>query len=293
MYILLIVVILVLVVLFGFFSGADRQVLLGRSHVLRHNGVDRTYKLYVPKKLRGQPSLLIAFNGLGGSGWQMAYYAALHNSTPKDMLVAYPDAVLPNERGVRQGWNAGFCCGSGYVSKADDVGFIKELVATLKRQYNINPDKIFAVGFSNGGMFVQRLATELHGEIAGFASVAGTIGTSKSTLKPTQPVPMLLIHGEKDAIVLAAGGASTSYPDITWRSFAETAKAWEEANTCSEAQTEKQPDITITRYKTCEAPLETHLYTKNKHMWPDWRLFNIWHKKNEGSATTINFFSSL
>jgi polyhydroxybutyrate depolymerase len=288
-----------LVVIFGllvfgvFLSSADRNLLLGSASKLEHDGRQRTYRLFVPKKVADKPQLIIALHGLGGDSRQMTYFSALHNSSGKKAVVIYPDSTRSNQPGIRPGWNAGFCCGSGYKNNVDDVGFISALIDKMIQDYSVDTQKIYAVGFSNGGMFAQRLATELPDKISGFASVAGSIGTRSKKLEPNSPVPALHIHGEMDRTVQFGGGPGKSDKNFVWLSFEQTIKAWEKANNCSEPVKLQAGEITTTNYKQCAAPLKTITYAHNAHKWPDWRLLNIWHKKTAGSAQAVEFFNSL
>ena len=51
----------------------------------------------------------------------------------------------------------------GNKSESDDLGYIDTLISHLKTQYNIDEDKIFACGFSNGAFFSYALKWVLHG----------------------------------------------------------------------------------------------------------------------------------
>ena len=53
----------------------------------------------------------------------------------------------------------------------DDVKFIRKMLDTIKLTFTVNPKKIFASGFSNGGAMVAKLAIEASDV---FAAVANT-----------------------------------------------------------------------------------------------------------------------
>ena len=67
--------------------------------------------------------------------------------------VSYPDGLTsqnPWDTDAHQGWNAGWCCGRPASENIDDVGFIEEIVSISLEIYNIDSDRIYASGWSNG-----------------------------------------------------------------------------------------------------------------------------------------------
>ena len=293
MGLLAVVILLLIIVIFGFFTARDRAVLFSPSQKLDFGGNTRTYRAYVPKNISSNPKMIFAFHGLGSDGRQMAYFSALHNSTDTNTIVVYPDATKSIKPGIRPGWNSGFCCGSGLVDKVDDIGYVKALVDQLSKKYSVNSDNIYATGFSSGAMLVQRIATDEPRLFAGYVSVAGNIGTVGNELKPSHPVPILHIHGQQDNIVPYDGGEGGSDPKLMWGNFDKTVKTWEIINDCKDSRINDQSDTITTTYKACEMPLKTIVYKNKGHIWPDWRLGNLWHKNPNGNKEIIDFLNSL
>ena len=97
-------------------------------------------------------------------------------------------------------WNAGNCCGGARDQNVDDVGFIRQIVANLTRQMNVDRQRIYATGMSNGGLMSYRLACEMSDVFKAIAPVAGTDNTRSCT--PKQPVAVLHIHARNDTHVL-------------------------------------------------------------------------------------------
>ena len=54
----------------------------------------------------------------------------------------------------------------------DDTGFIDALISLLQTRHPIDPDRVYAVGFSNGGMMSMQLACHLSHRIAAFGLVS-------------------------------------------------------------------------------------------------------------------------
>jgi polyhydroxybutyrate depolymerase len=133
-------------------------------------------------------------------------------------------------------WNAGHCCGGARDDAVDDVGFVRALVAELKRRLPVDAARIHATGMSNGGMMAHRLACDAADLFASVAAVAGTDNTTACT--PSRPIPVLHIHALDDAHVLYGGGAGpdafrdpSKVTDFT--SVPETITRWTRRNGCS------------------------------------------------------------
>ncbi len=255
-------------------SPRDRGLLLSSARTFVHDGVDRQYLLSVPAATTDSTKLIIGLHGFGDSPKRFAYYTGLHNAANSDDIVVYPSALPPRTDQEKPGWNAGFCCGSGWVGEANDSDFIAELTRSLVDEYNLDPDTVFVAGFSNGAFMSQRLVIDHPDIFKGAAVVSGSIGTAEQSLQPKVPTPILLMHGEKDVIVPFSGGAGATDPDFVWRDFAAMEAIWTKNNQGTE-------------------PVKTITHPTNKHVWGDWRILNIWHKKPQASVEVMNFFSSI
>lgn len=120
----------------------------------------------------------------------------------KCWLVAYPD-------GTQGHWNDGRGA-PGIAAQADgvdDVGFAADLVAHLVATAGADPERVYATGMSNGGMFCHRLAAERPNLVAAIAPVAGLLPEPLlGAPPPVVPVPVLMVHGTVDPIVGWNGG---------------------------------------------------------------------------------------
>ncbi len=261
------------VVWFGMMSGADRSLFFSKPEPFAYGETTRYYRAVVPKHIDANTKLIIGLSGFGGNGRRFAYYSSLHNVAVNDIVV-YPEPLPPTKKGQKTGWNAGYCCGSGWVNGTDDVGFLSSLGQTLARQYGVSQDKLFAVGFSNGAFMAQRLAAERPDVFSAVAAVSGSIGTKAKQLMPTKPIAILLMHGTADTIVPFNGGVGSSDPDFDWTTFEHTRRTWEDANGDSQ-------------------PVEVHVYEGLGHAWKGWRLFQPWRKRPEASRQIMSFFESV
>merc|ERR1719461_2560481 len=82
---------------------------------------------------------------------------------------------------------------------ADDVGFIDTLLDELEDTYCIDRSRVYATGFSNGGMMTQRLGCELNHRLAAIAPQHGqlTLGFNCEP-KHDEPMPIINIWGTND-----------------------------------------------------------------------------------------------
>ncbi len=91
-------------------------------------------------------------------------------------------------------------------SDADDVHFISVLIDKITSSYNINPDKIYVSGTSNGGLMALRLAVESPEKIAAVAAIAAAMPDQSECGAPSMPVSILFMNGTADAHLPYTGG---------------------------------------------------------------------------------------
>ena len=194
-------------------------------------------------------------------------------------LVCYPE-------GINASWNVGWVFGS----TADDVGFTAALIDELYGKYNIDQNRVFACGMSNGGFMSYRLACELPSRIAAIASVTGSmVPQALTSCKPGRPVPVMEIHGTSDNIVNYNGSPliAAAIPDVL--------RLWQKNNGCDETPEKAEiPDVnpmdgTTTErwvYQNCEnhGTLVHYRVTNGGHTWPG--------AAGNGTGTSRDFHAS-
>jgi polyhydroxybutyrate depolymerase len=166
-----------------------------RQAELRVGDTIRTFQLFVPRRLtqRGPVPLVLAFHGTGESGAAFRAATGFDRLAARDgFLVAYPDAAVGN-------WAEGCDCSRADRLGINDTGFVRTLIDSLSGRFPVDPSRVFAVGFSQGGLFAQRLACELAGRIAGVASVSAPISAALAErCGPQWPVSVLVLMGTLD-----------------------------------------------------------------------------------------------
>ena len=113
----------------------------------------------------------------------------------------------------------------------DDVFFVKQLLATLKAELQIDDQHIYATGPSNGGMLADYLATQLPGVFAAVAPWYGAFLKNMLLKPPLKKVSLISLHGLKDQTIPAAGGES--YDHYLYYSENTTVLEWAIENGCS------------------------------------------------------------
>ena len=161
---------------------------------LRHDGLERSYEIVVPRNRSGAPTpLVLGYHGYLGSPFEVR--VRLEARALRDGFVA----VFPEGSTVGGTTPAYFNIETVDESLlADDVGFTRVLLDQLEADLCIDRTRIYALGFSNGGMFASTLACKLGDRIAAVAPVGGV------HLLPDcdgRPVPILITHGTADRVV--------------------------------------------------------------------------------------------
>ncbi|HQZ32861.1 MAG TPA: PHB depolymerase family esterase [Ilumatobacteraceae bacterium] len=177
------------------------------STLVTADGRTRVYRIYVPSHLpEGPVPLLLAFHGGTGFGKQFERNSGFDElAEANGFLVVYPDGIGAGaDETTNRTWNGGDCCGAAARKNVDDVGFVAQLLDTLEADYDIDTNRVFAAGHSNGGILSYRLACELSDRIVAVGLQSGTLGIDDCS--PTRPVSLLHIHGTADTNLPIDGG---------------------------------------------------------------------------------------
>ena len=230
---------------------------------------NRFVHVHVPEGYTGEHPvpLVIALHGAGDSGGNFQKGAGLDKQADKHgFIVAYPSASGSN-------WAEGCNCNRPDIDGVDDVGFTDEVVNLINEKYSIDENRKFVIGFSQGGLFAQRLACERSGEYRAFSTVAAMISEPLSLVcRPPNPVNMLMINGSADSVLPFHGIPSGSFAT---KSAYQTLIMWKERNACSgQIETEVyRPRGPLTKLHTaagCRGNADIRLYeiVEGGHEWP-------------------------
>jgi polyhydroxybutyrate depolymerase len=203
-------------------------------------GQPRSYLLVAPNGDDGVPRpLVIALHGWLGTPDQMARTSGLSSAAAsRNFAVVYP-------RGDWRSWAADQSSARG----VSDAAFLAQVVADVSTRIRIDPSRVYAVGFSNGGLMAQALACSGRVRLAGVAVVAsGLAAPAVAACAPVGPVPFLLIQGTGDPVI-PANGTDTREGHIL--SAAETLAFWATRNHCDGFElataASREPGMTVMR----------------------------------------------
>jgi polyhydroxybutyrate depolymerase len=120
----------------------------------------------------------------------------------------------------------------------DDL--IRELA---RRRILVDRRKIYAVGSSNGGHMALRLAVERSNVFAAVAAIAAAMPADGLPCPPSDPVPVLFMHGTKDPISRWSGGRVAGRGRGETQSVPDSVAWWVRHNRCrAEPEREVLPD---------------------------------------------------
>lgn len=167
-----------------------------QTRIVKINDTLRQFTAYKSSKIKEgkKVPLLLNFHGFGMTALEHMMYTKTNElAEEKGFVVVYP-------QGIKNDWNVGF--GHDYDNGIKDVKFIKVIIEKLIKNYPIDSTKIYAMGLSRGGFFVQRLTGELPQHIKGFVSVGAPMPTEvKKRISSNIPIKALYVHGTNDKIV--------------------------------------------------------------------------------------------
>ena len=173
-----------------------------QNRTMLFDGNNREYIIYVPSIYDGSEAYPLMFNFHGGGGISNDFININDMRSVADtagFIAVYPQAAVdPND-----GSNA-------WLHKAptshDDVFFIEAIIDTLSNDFFIDNDRVYACGYSEGGIFSYELACRLNNRIAAISSVSGSMLVDSfrdsyynlGFCSPVHPTAILLIPGTND-----------------------------------------------------------------------------------------------
>lgn len=162
-------------------------------------GGDRPAAFLLPEtRLLGPLPLVVLLHGFGMNAPQIDGYFGL-SQLAEDGLIALilPDGTQ-NPDGDRF-WNATPECCKFEGQDVDDVGYLNSLVAEARQHASF--DRLYLVGYSNGGFMSYRMACENMPGLTALVSVAGSSYINPADCPNPTPVSVLQIHGTADLLV--------------------------------------------------------------------------------------------
>jgi polyhydroxybutyrate depolymerase len=226
--------------------------------------------------------VVLDFHGLTGTAEQQALLSDLEGLAGTEGFIAvHPQGSVDPATGMT-------FFELGQASTVDDVAFTADILDDLAASLCVDPARVYAMGFSNGGYMSSRLACDLADRIAAITTVAAT--THPDDCAPSRAVPVQAFHGTADRVVPFEGGDSAlldtfeqaadsddpgaaarlqAAVDLLGLAIPDEVGEWAAANGCSgETSSAVGEDVMLTTYQGCTAPVLFYVVEGGGHSWP-------------------------
>src|SRR5687768_18376409 len=126
------------------------QAAVEQRGTVQVQGREHTFSMILPDGIGGgkRYPIVMALHGGGGNGRRAATISGLGRYVDRDRFIA----VFPNAGG--RPWNDGRETTRGFTG---DVASLRAVVQKVVETSNGDPNRVFVMGISNGGMMVQGL----------------------------------------------------------------------------------------------------------------------------------------
>lgn len=233
-------------------------------------GGDRPVELQVSRRYdHDEPSpLLVLLHGYGvAAEWEERYLGFGEIVDEQNYLLVAPNGTRDADK--RYFWNATDACCNFYGSEVDDVGYVVGLIDEISGEYNVDPDRIYLFGHSNGAFLANRIACEHSEQLAAIATLAGVTWIDDDRCAPTSRLSVLHIHGTDDQIIPYDGGQREGlapHPGATvntgyWASDLGCGEARQEVERIDVDASVPSDETVVQRYEECPEGVDVELWT--------------------------------
>lgn len=227
-----------------------------RAEIIEIDVMGRTVEVHIPDCYDpGEPiPIVMALHGAGSTGADITnYYELLTVAEEYCFIYTAPD-------GIDDVWNANEFLGN--PNGPDDSSFLRGVIEAIQALYVVDAQRIFIIGFSNGGHMAFRMASDHADLIAAIISHAGGISENPPNL-PSEPVNVLHVIG--------TGDGCFEEGNCPWPGSVETVATWAGYNGCGAFPSSGSPleladcnmvspDTTVTQYTGCDPGGSTQLW---------------------------------
>jgi polyhydroxybutyrate depolymerase len=248
-----------------------------RTVWLTSDGVRRSYLIAVPEGLRPLPVVVLLHGGTEDAEqvWRQTSLPTL--PLREGFIIVAPNALNKH-------WNdsRGAVLG-GAPSTADDVGFLKKVIADVVAKDGGNPKAVFMVGASNGGFMTMHFACQAPGVLRAASYVVSDLPVAEESQCAASPMPWLAMNGTADPIVpfdgMKAGTVKNGAPQPELRSAEATFDFWAARDHCGDFVSKdtlphlNPDDPTSAERRICKGddglPSIEYVFQGGGHSWPN------------------------
>lgn len=259
------------------------------TRAVTSSGVERCYLLYAPPGFSPAEKVPVVFalhgfaanpQGFRGmTGWKDI-------ADRETFLVVYPHGSSFPLR-----WNT---APTAKIEHIDDVQLISDLLDDLSAVATIDRDRVYVIGFSNGGSMADKIACELADQVTAVGMVAGKREDDPESCNPTRPVPVIAFFGTADPLETVSEYPVWFYtlinvdPDEKYREYLPLSvwlEGWVARNGCDPTPKPlaAKGDVTGISYDECATDVEVVVYhiEGGGHTWPGGSNLPIFGKTSE------------
>jgi polyhydroxybutyrate depolymerase len=200
--------------------------------------------------------MILLLHGYGPVDGEWSDDAVLGFANPsyeKGYLLVRPTG---SSNGFNYFWTASEACCDFYGENPDHVGYLLAILDHVQATYNVDPQHVHLVGYSNGGFMVHRMGCEHPDRFASITSISGAGPMNLDNCVATNSLHVLHLHGTEDETILHGGGMlyGVQYP-----SAAQTAANWATHMGCPSESLVDDTPMDIDEYVTGAETTQTHL----------------------------------
>ena len=232
-----------------------------------HNAVQRQTIVYVPDSYTSGEAapLMLNFHGYGGTGETQLQWTDMRQLAERDgVIVAYPTGT---EEDGSTHWNCSLPSEDN-KSSADDFGFVEVLIDTIAASYSLDRQRVYAAGYSNGGMMAFGLACFRSDLVAAVGSVSGAmLDDAAADCETSHPTSVITLHGTADSVLPYAGGEGMLAAEAVIDLWVERNQASTEAVTGKDASGGATIQHRAHEGGTSGAAVHHYSYAGGGHVW--------------------------
>jgi polyhydroxybutyrate depolymerase len=162
------------------------------------DGVRREALVHVPETKEGiRMPVVFAFHGHGGNMRNSTRSFRMNEVWPEALVVCMQGLPTPGQLTDPEGKKNGWQSSAGSMGDRD-LKFFDAVFATVKSEHEVDEDRVYAMGHSNGGGFTYLLWAE-RGDL--FAAMGPSSSAGRKALASLKPKPVIHVAGEGDPLV--------------------------------------------------------------------------------------------
>jgi polyhydroxybutyrate depolymerase len=250
---------------------------LARAVSVIFDGVMRSYLIEVPKGVGPFP-VVVLLHGATQDAEQV------WRQTSLPTLAGSGGFILVAPNALNRHWNVGRGSAFGGVaSTADDVGFLKNVIADVVAKDEGNPKAVFMTGISNGGIMTMHFACREGSLLRAASYTASTLPETEETSCAAPPIPWLAMNGTADPIIrfdgMTAGMVKNGEPQLKLLSADSTFDFWAVRDHCGAFVSKtalphlNSADPTAAEERVCKGdgdlPSVQIVFQGGGHCWPN------------------------